>query len=171
MREEETKRVEQMTHSAKPSSKPPHDELPISLPAHSEAAVEVSKEPPSTVTDTPSPPSDAAPLDQSPSQPTEAGKDEGDNETPKPGDEGVGVTGGVKQQERTAAFNLSSDTYNGAIMENYKWSQTVTDVDVRVPVPEGTKSKHVRVDIRSDHLKVVLLQPEHQVGVSVFWDA
>ena len=49
-------------------------------------------------------------------------------------------------------------------MDNYKWSQTVTDIDVRVPVPEGTTSKHVKVDIKSDHLKVELLSPEHQVG-------
>ena len=42
----------------------------------------------------------------------------------------------------------------------YKWSQTVTDIDVRVPVPEGTTSKHVKVDIKSDHLKVELLLPE-----------
>jgi len=168
MREEETKRIEQMTHGAKLSSKPPHDELPISLPAHPESAVEVSsKEPPSTATDTPPPSSDDTPLEQPPSQPAEEGKEEGGDETPKPSEEGAG---GVKRKERTDAFNLSSDTYNGAVMENYKWSQTVTDIDVRVPVPEGTKSKHVRVDIRNDHLKVVLLKPERKVSMLVFWD-
>jgi len=89
MREEETKRIEQMTHGAKLSSKPPHDELPISLPAHPESAVEVSsKEPPSTATDTPPPSSDDTPLEQPPSQPAEEGKEEGGDETPKPSEEG-----------------------------------------------------------------------------------
>ena len=50
-------------------------------------------------------------------------------------------------------------------MDNYKWSQTVTDIVIRVPVPEGTTSKHVKVDIKSDHLKVELLWPEHQVSM------
>ena len=52
-------------------------------------------------------------------------------------------------------------------MDNFKWSQTVTDIDVHVTVPEGITSKHVKVDIRSDHLKVELLSPEHQVGMLV----
>ena len=56
-----------------------------------------------------------------------------------------------------------SDIYNGAQMENYKWSQTITDIDVRVPVPEGTTAKNLKVDIRSDHLKVVLFRPTQQV--------
>ena len=58
-----------------------------------------------------------------------------------------------------------SDIYNGAAMENYKWSQSITDIDVRVPVPEGTTAKDVKVDIRSDYLKVVLLKPSKQVCV------
>lgn len=56
-----------------------------------------------------------------------------------------------------------SDIYNGAEMENYKWSQTITDIDVRVPVPEKTTAKDLKVDIRSDHLKVVLCRPMQQV--------
>ncbi len=63
-----------------------------------------------------------------------------------------------------------SDTYNGAEMENYKWSQTITDIDVRVPVPERTTAKNLKVDIRSDHLKVVLCRPTQQVCGSVCVD-
>ena len=154
MREEETKRIEQMTHDTT------HDELPISLPAPPEAEA-TSKETSSTESDTHPPPLDATPR-KPPSEPVEERNEKGDDESPKSKEKG-----GAERQERTAAFNLSSDTYNGAVMDNYKWSQTVTDIDVRVPVPEGTTSKHVKVDIRSDHLKVELLLPEHQVGMLV----
>ena len=153
MREEETKRIEQMTHDAT------HDELPISLPAPQEAEG-TSKETSSAEGDTHPPPSDiTTPPPKPPSESVEERKEMDGDEVPKSKEKG-----GAERQERTAAFNLSSDTYNGAVMDNYKWSQTVTDIDIRVPVPEGTTSKHVRVDIKSDHLKVELLWPEHQVS-------
>ena len=154
MREEETKRIEQMTHDTT------HDELPISLPAPPEAEG-TSKETPSTENDTHPPPSDTTPREP-PSESVKERSEKDGEEPPKSKEKG-----GAERQERTAAFNLSSDTYNGAVMDNYKWSQTVTDIDVRVPVPEGTTSKHVKVDIKSDHLKVELLSPEHQVGMLV----
>lgn len=150
MREEETKRIEQMTHDTT------HDELPISLPAPQEAEG-TSKETSSAEGDTHPPPSDTTP--PKPPESVEERKEMDDNEVPKSKEKG-----GAERQDRTAAFNLSSDTYNGAVMDNYKWSQTVTDIDIRVPVPEGTTSKHVKVDIKSDHLKVELLWPEHQVS-------
>ncbi len=64
----------------------------------------------------------------------------------------------------TAAAEKVSDTYNGAEMDNYKWSQTLLDLDIRVPVSKGTKSKDVRVDIKSDRLKVELIRPRRKVG-------
>ena len=69
----------------------------------------------------------------------------------------------VLSKEKVEDWEKVSDVYNGAAMENYKWSQTITDIDVRIPVPEGTTAKHVKVDIRSDYLKVELLRPTHQV--------
>lgn len=69
----------------------------------------------------------------------------------------------VLSKEKVEDWEKVSDVYNGAVMENYKWSQTITDIDVRIPVPEGTTAKHVKVDIRSDYLKVELLRPNHQV--------
>ena len=68
------------------------------------------------------------------------------------------------KKERAKAFNETSDTYNGAEMDNYKWSQTITELEIKVFLPEGTSGKNVCVDIRSDHLKVELLKPEYQVG-------
>lgn len=63
--------------------------------------------------------------------------------------------------------DLISDTYNGAALDDYKWSQTMTDLDVKVPVAPGTKPKDVTVEIKNDHLKVVLQKPERKVLYNV----
>ena len=47
------------------------------------------------------------------------------------------------------------ECYNGAILDHYTWSQSVKDIDVRVPVPASvTKARDVGVEIKSSHLKV-----------------
>ena len=69
-----------------------------------------------------------------------------------------------KVKKVTAAAEFVSDTYNGGECQDYKWSQTLTDLDVRVPVPKGTKSKDVKVEIRSDSLRVEQLRPEKKVS-------
>ncbi|KAK3600872.1 hypothetical protein CHS0354_019219 [Potamilus streckersoni] len=57
-----------------------------------------------------------------------------------------------KQQEY---FQSKPDSYNGAVRDNYSWSQTITDVDVRVKVPSYIKKgKEVQVDLGKKHLKV-----------------
>lgn len=69
------------------------------------------------------------------------------------------------KNERKATSNLASDTYNGAVQENYMWSQTLTDVDVRIPVDPSITAKDVKVDIKNDHLTVVILKPERRVMI------
>ena len=150
MREAETRRVEQMSQ-AKCLTSPQDDELPISVPGLLDGNI-----PPPPVEGTEE---TATPLG-------------GENDPkPKPTDDTATAAApeATKEEksEKTAAFNLSSDTYNGAVMENYRWSQTITDIDVRVPVPPGTTAKNVRVDIRSDYLKVVLCKPRRKVCVCV----
>lgn len=50
-----------------------------------------------------------------------------------------------------------ADTYNGASRDNYAWSQTLKDVDVKVFVPPTvTKAKQLSVDIRNDFIKIAL---------------
>ena len=66
-------------------------------------------------------------------------------------------------KDKVEDWEKVSDIYNGADMKNYKWSQTITDIDVRVPLPEGTTVKDLKVDIRSNHLKVVICRPTQQV--------
>ncbi|ORE22089.1 CS-domain-containing protein [Rhizopus microsporus] len=38
----------------------------------------------------------------------------------------------------------------------YTWKQTLQDVDVTIPVPKGTRSRDVIVDIKKNHFKVAL---------------
>lgn len=49
----------------------------------------------------------------------------------------------------------SSDSYNGAMRENYTWSQTISDIDVLVKLPSCIKTpKDLRVHIDSKQIKI-----------------
>lgn len=51
----------------------------------------------------------------------------------------------------------TADCYNGAVLEKYAWSQTITDIEIKIPVPcSVTKGRDVGVEIKSFHLKVWL---------------
>ena len=69
----------------------------------------------------------------------------------------------ILSKEKVDDWEKVSDVYNGADMEKYKWSQTMTDLDVRIPVPKGSTGKNMKVEIRSSHLKVLALTPSRQV--------
>lgn len=57
-----------------------------------------------------------------------------------------------------AKFQSHPESYNGAMRENYCWSQSICDLDVRVKVgPEVTSRNQVKVTIGAQHLKVELL--------------
>ncbi|KAL5071287.1 hypothetical protein RYX36_022174 [Vicia faba] len=45
---------------------------------------------------------------------------------------------------------------NGMDLENYSWTQSLQELNVNVPVPNGTKSKFVICEIKKNHLKVSL---------------
>ncbi|KAG5019198.1 hypothetical protein AAZX31_06G122200 [Glycine max] len=45
---------------------------------------------------------------------------------------------------------------NGLDLEKYSWTQSLQEVNVNVPVPNGTKSRFVTVEIKKNHLKVGL---------------
>ncbi|XP_041474653.1 nudC domain-containing protein 3-like [Lytechinus variegatus] len=51
----------------------------------------------------------------------------------------------------------AADTYNGALRDNYAWSQTLKDIDLKVFVPPTvTKAKQLMVDIKNESIKVTL---------------
>ncbi|XP_028790716.1 protein BOBBER 1 [Neltuma alba] len=45
---------------------------------------------------------------------------------------------------------------NGLDLEKYSWTQTLQEINVIVPVPNGTKSRFVVCEIKKNHLKVGL---------------
>lgn len=45
---------------------------------------------------------------------------------------------------------------NGLDLEKYSWTQSLQEVNVNVPVPNGTKSRFVICEIKKNHLKVGL---------------
>ena len=64
-----------------------------------------------------------------------------------------------KTSSSGSAYN-SSDTYNGTQTDKYSWSQTINDLDVKIPVgPSIKKGKDVSVDIQSNHLRVSIIEP------------
>jgi hypothetical protein len=50
----------------------------------------------------------------------------------------------------------AAECFNGAVLEKYMWSQTGSDVDVRIPVAGNIKGKDVCVEIKDKYLKVAL---------------
>lgn len=58
-------------------------------------------------------------------------------------------------EESREKFQSDPDSYNGAVRENYSWSQDYTDVEVRVSVPKTVvKGRQVRVSLQSGSLQV-----------------
>ncbi|XP_016302755.1 nudC domain-containing protein 3 [Sinocyclocheilus anshuiensis] len=54
-------------------------------------------------------------------------------------------------------FQLNADSYNGAVRENYTWSQDYTDVEVRVHVqPNIVKGRQVSVDLQPGRVRMAL---------------
>ncbi|XP_038610004.1 nudC domain-containing protein 3 isoform X2 [Tachyglossus aculeatus] len=60
---------------------------------------------------------------------------------------------------RQEQFQASSDSYNGAVRDNYSWSQDYSDLEVKVPVPTHIrKGKQVSVDLSSSSIRVAVLE-------------
>ncbi|QCD99730.1 protein BOBBER 1-like [Vigna unguiculata] len=59
-----------------------------------------------------------------------------------------------KKNQETAS--IVPNKGNGLDLEKYSWTQTLQEVNVSVPVPNGTKSRFVICDIKKNHLKVGL---------------
>ncbi|XP_066570365.1 nudC domain-containing protein 3 [Amia ocellicauda] len=56
-------------------------------------------------------------------------------------------------------FQANPDSYNGAVRDNYTWSQDYTDVEVKVHVPSTVrKGKQVSVSLQPGHIRVAVLE-------------
>lgn len=47
----------------------------------------------------------------------------------------------AKEQSETTKNMAKISTYNGASLENYDWSQNIKEVNLQIPIPEGTGAK------------------------------
>ena len=139
MRQEETKKVERM-------ASPPSSGGVREGGEDGELAVSVATQ-------------ETPPADEKKQRKGEGGGGEGETEKVA----SKKAEGSEDKKKRTKAFNYTSDVYNGADMDSYKWSQTVTELEIKVGLEEGTTAKHVKVDIQNEHLRVEILHPEHKV--------
>ncbi|XP_034617568.1 nudC domain-containing protein 3 [Trachemys scripta elegans] len=65
-----------------------------------------------------------------------------------------------KRQEQ---FQTNPDSYNGAVRENYAWSQDYSDLEIKVPVPKHiVKGRQVSVDLSSSSIRVAVLEGSSQ---------
>ncbi|NXX75854.1 NUDC3 protein, partial [Urocolius indicus] len=81
--------------------------------------------------------------------------------------EPLGATGPAEPQPevptRQEQFQTNPDSYNGAVRENYAWSQDYSDLEIKVPVPKHIiKGKQVSVDISSSTIRVAVLEGSSQ---------
>jgi len=53
-------------------------------------------------------------------------------------------------------------------MEKYSWTQTLQELNVNVPVPNGTKSRFVTCEIKKNHLKVGIKGQPPIIDVSFY---
>ncbi|KAJ8558118.1 hypothetical protein K7X08_004884 [Anisodus acutangulus] len=52
--------------------------------------------------------------------------------------------------------NKAPNIGNGLDQDNYSWGQTLQEVNLNIPVPQGTKSRFIVCDIKKNHLTVGL---------------
>ncbi|XP_031731101.1 nudC domain-containing protein 3 [Anarrhichthys ocellatus] len=84
------------------------------------------------------------------SDPTADQRDQGDQ----------GAAAGSVTQEK---FQADPDSYNGAVRENYSWSQDYTDLEVRVFVPKAVvKGRQVRVALHTGSMQVCVREGDEE---------
>lgn len=60
-------------------------------------------------------------------------------------------------------FQENSDSYNGAMRDNYMWSQDYTDLEIKVPVAKNImRAKQVSVNIQNNSLRVAVFEGDHE---------
>jgi len=68
----------------------------------------------------------------------------------------AGADGAAEAEEEEEEDKTPPPPGNGMVLDNYSWTQQLSDLQVVVPVPPGTKGKQLVVDITQTKLKVGL---------------
>ncbi|XP_046462134.1 nuclear migration protein nudC-like [Daphnia pulex] len=82
-------------------------------------------------------------------------QEESSNEVAKVASKEVDSTSKKDEEEDPQdAGKLKPNAGNGCDLPNYRWTQTLSDIEVRIPLPKaGLRSRDLTVDIQKNHLK------------------
>ncbi|XP_051896915.1 nudC domain-containing protein 3 [Pristis pectinata] len=70
-----------------------------------------------------------------------------------------GATAAPDSKQEPKKYVENSDSYNGAVRDNYTWSQDYSDLEVKVPVSKQiVKGRQVSVDIQNNWLRVAVFE-------------
>lgn len=63
------------------------------------------------------------------------------------------------KSDELSVYQADSDCYNGANRDDYTWSQTIKDVDIKIKVPQSVRAaRDVSVQIGRKHVRVLIKQ-------------
>ncbi|CAH8871259.1 unnamed protein product [Trichobilharzia szidati] len=64
-----------------------------------------------------------------------------------------------EDSDEPGVYIADADCYNGAVRDNYTWSQTVKDIDIKIKMPDSVaNARDVSVNIERKHIRVILRQ-------------
>jgi len=75
--------------------------------------------------------------------------------------------GALVEEAGVGDNKLKPSVGNGSKTDLYSWTQTLAEVDTRIPVPPGTSSKQLVVEMKTNTLKVVV---KGQVLINDSWN-
>ncbi|CAH8584292.1 unnamed protein product [Schistosoma turkestanicum] len=69
------------------------------------------------------------------------------------------VTSRSEENDESKVYQADPDCYNGASGDNYTWSQTIKDIDIKIKVPENVvNARDVSVNIERKRIRVSVRQ-------------
>lgn len=74
-------------------------------------------------------------------------------------EENIQLLTDVKKHEVVESINkfTCAEAYNGGIFDHYCWSQSITDIDITIRVPENITKKNIQIEILHSSISVQLI--------------